>query len=136
MRVTVKATQIELTPAISDYVDKKVQMLDKLVDVNDTSAICDVEVGKPSRHHQSGDVFYAEFNVSIAGARFRATAEEGSLYAAIDKAKDDVVREMKRHKRKQIHMLRRGGAKLKEITRGISERGVRLKGYIIRSKGK
>lgn len=136
MNTTIKATNFDLTPAVSDYIDKKVAAIEKLVDVDDTAAKCAVEVGKPSKHHQTGNVFYAEFNVTVAGGRFRATAQEGTIYAAIDKAKDDVARELRRHKKKQRHLLRRGGAKLKDITLSLSERGARIKGFIIRNRRK
>jgi ribosomal subunit interface protein len=134
MRLIIKTTNIELTPAISDYLEKKVNMLDKVVDKDDTTALCNAEVGKPSAHHQSGDVFYAEFNVVASGKSFRATAQESTLYAAIDKAKDDVLREIRRTKKKDHDLLRRGGARLKEITQTLSVRGARLKGFIERAR--
>lgn len=136
MHITIKTKNFELTPAISEYIEKKVVAFEKLVDLEDTTAKCAVEIGKPSKHHQTGEVFYAEFNVTIAGSSFRASENGETIYTAIDTAKDDMVRKLRRHKKKGLHLLRRGGMKLKEITQSFSERGARLKGFIIRNRRK
>jgi len=134
MNVVIKTTNFDLTPSVSEYVEKKATAIKKLIDPSDTTAHCAVEVGKPSKRHQSGDIFYAEFNVTVAGGRYRASASEATIYAAIDEAKDEIVRELRRHKRKRLNLLRRGGARLKGITHGISASGARLKGFIIRDR--
>ena len=136
MHITIKTKNFDLTPDISEYIEKKVAAFDKLVDSEDTTAKCAVEVGKPSKHHQTGEVFYAEFNVTVAGGLFRTTESAETIYAAIDAAKDDMVRKIRRQKQKELHLLKRGGIKLKEITQRFSERGARLKGFIIRNRRK
>ena len=78
-RKNIKATNIELTQEISDYLDKRLQSIEKLIDPNDTSAIFDVEVGKTTNHHQTGSIFRAEINLHIALKQFRATSEEETL---------------------------------------------------------
>lgn len=119
MRINIKATNLELTSAISDYLRKRVDALDKFVDKNDESAMADVEVGKSTKHHQSGDIFRAEINLHVSGKNLRAVAEKDNLYAAIDQAKDEMVREITSHKAKQRTLLRRGGAKIKDFIRGF-----------------
>ncbi|MBX4206436.1 HPF/RaiA family ribosome-associated protein, partial [Candidatus Parcubacteria bacterium] len=54
MRINIKATGIELTPAITDYAERKVAMLDKYI-ARGTDAVAQIEVGKSTRHHKSGD---------------------------------------------------------------------------------
>lgn len=120
MRIkNVKATQMDLTPAISDYVEKRVNMIDKVIDPNDTSASVFVEVGKTTQHHKEGDFFFAEMNVHIAGRDFRAMVEKDDLYAAIDEVKDEVIREIVGYKNRRRTMVRRGGAAIKNILKGI-----------------
>jgi len=115
----IKATNLELTPAISDYVMKKVAALEKFVAPDDTSAMIDVEVGKTTKHHQSGDVFRAEFNFYIGGKDFRAVAEESDLYAAIDEIKDEMAREISSHKSKEKTLFMKGRAALKDLLKGF-----------------
>ncbi len=119
MRVNIKATNLELTQAISEYLNKRVGALDKFVNKDDESAMAQVEVGKSTKHHQSGDIFRAEINLHIAGKDLRAVAEKDNLYAAIDEAKDEMVREITSHKAKQRTLLRRGGARIKDFLRGF-----------------
>lgn len=119
MKINIKSTNIHLTPEISDYLQKKVNMLDRMIDASDTSIFCDVEVGKTTNHHKSGDVFRTEINLTKDGKFFRAVAEEGTLYASIDEAKDEILEELKHHKSKRITLIRRGGATVKNILKGI-----------------
>lgn len=119
MRINIKATNLELTAAISDYAEKRVSSLEKFINKNDESAMANVEVGKSTKHHQSGDIFRAEINLHIAGKNLRAVVEKDNLYAAIDEAKDEMVREITSHKAKQRTLLRRGGAKIKDFIRGF-----------------
>ncbi|MFA6050654.1 MAG: ribosome-associated translation inhibitor RaiA [Candidatus Paceibacterota bacterium] len=112
----VKATSMELTPAISDYLDKKLSVLEKFVDEK-SEAIARIEVGRTTGHHHKGDVFRAEITLDVEGKQFRAEAEAGDLYAAIDMMKDDVVQEVTRAGKKKKHLLKRGHQKVKDLLR-------------------
>ncbi|MFC1721199.1 ribosome hibernation-promoting factor, HPF/YfiA family [Patescibacteria group bacterium] len=115
----IKATNIELTPAIYDYIDKKMEMLEKFVDENDTSVSASIEVGKTTNHHQNGDVFRAEINFSIGGKQFRAVSETEDLYAAIDEMKDDLAHSLLSDKEKQQTLMRKGASQLKNLIKGF-----------------
>ena len=71
MDINVKATNIKLTPDISDYIDKRFNSFEKFIASKDTSVLLNVEVGKTTGHHQSGDIFRAEINLHISGNDFR-----------------------------------------------------------------
>jgi ribosomal subunit interface protein len=120
MNINIKATNIELTPAIRAYVEEKVGMLGKLIDPADTSAHADVEVGRTTTHHQSGDIFRAEINLRIAGAKLRAVAERDDLYAAIDEMKGELMRQLRKEKTKRTDVVRRGGLAFKRMLRRLS----------------
>lgn len=115
----IKGTNIDLTDPIRDYVERRVDALNKFVDANDTSVSSVVEVGKTTEHHHTGDIFKAEINISVGGKQFRAVAEKEDLYAAIDEAKDEMARILNAHKGKQATLLRNGGAMLKNIFKGF-----------------
>jgi ribosomal subunit interface protein len=119
MNINIKNTNINLSTEMSDYLNKKILMIDKLIDPNDTSVMCDVEVGKTTNHHRTGDVFRTEINLQKGGKFFRAVAEEETINAAIDKAKDEMMRELKSSKDKRISFVRRGGAKVKNMVKGL-----------------
>jgi ribosomal subunit interface protein len=120
MRINEKGTNMKITEEIKDYLYKKLAYLEKFLSKKDESIICDVELGKVSKHHKNGDVFRAEINLQMAGKSLRAEAEMGDIFAAIDIAKDEMVRELQVTKDKKVSRVRRGGAKVKNITKGLS----------------
>mgnify|MGYP001585603441 FL=1 len=115
----IKGTNMELTPAINNYTAKKITQLEKFVNAADTSASVDVEVGKTTNHHQAGDVFRAEFNLFVGGKQYNAVSEKEDLYAALDDVKDEVARELSKSKTRKRDLMRRGGARIKDIVRGF-----------------
>jgi putative sigma-54 modulation protein len=98
MKINIKATGISLTPSISEYTEKKVNMLEKFFDNNE--ALVNVEVGKITKHHKSGDVFRAEIQAICNGQTYYAVSETEDLYASIDEVKDEIIREMTSKKKK------------------------------------
>lgn len=102
MRITeIQGTNIELTDAIRNYVTEKVESIERFTKRFDPCDVA-VEVGKTSEHHNKGDVFFAEMNVTVPGDVVRAHAERDDLYAAIDEAKDDVKRQLIDKKEKMM----------------------------------
>lgn len=118
MKINIKASGLDLTPAISAYVDDKVAMLDKLF-VHDLAVYADVEVGKRTHHHKTGELFFAEINIHSLGKIIRHVTEEYDLYAAIDKMKDGVAEEIRNLDKKKETLFRRGGRALKNLFRRV-----------------
>lgn len=110
MKTNVKTTGIELTDALSDYVDEKMSQIEKFLDSNDGSALCEVEIGVSTKHHKSGEIFRAEVNLHIAGGDFRAESEKEDLYIAINDAKEQIVQTVKGHRKKDRDMFRKGAS--------------------------
>lgn len=119
MIINIKATNIELTTAIRDYVEKKVQTLSNFTNTEGDRAECQVEVGKVTKHHQKGDLFRAEINIGVNGKQFYASAEESDLYASIDKVQEEIKAEIKRAKGKKESLFKRGARNFKDALRGI-----------------
>ncbi len=78
-----------------------------------------VEVGKTTKHHKSGDVFRAEIRINAGGEEYYAVTETEDLYAAIDEAKDDIVRELTSSRKKALRLFRKGGQRIKNLLRGM-----------------
>lgn len=107
MKITVKGTNIKLSDSIYEYIQKKIDTLDKFVqNVNPVEGW--VEVEKLNRPKETSDVFRAEAQVKLPGVSgIRAEASEWDLHTAIDRVKDDLQRQLKRYKRKMIAKRRR-----------------------------
>jgi len=122
MSTNIKATNIELTDAIKDYVNKNLLGLDRFITDPKEDLIIQVEVGKTTRHHKSGDYFRAEFNVDISGKKFYVSAKKDNLYGAIDEAKEALFRKIDYSKNKERTLLRRGAKSIKKMIRVLSHR--------------
>lgn len=116
MKINLKAKNFSLTLSIKSYLEQKLNSLDKFLP-QDESIFVDVELAKTTRHHQKGDIFKAEFNLKIPGRLVRAVAEEWDLNVAIDKAKDDLEREIKINKEKNISLYKKGARIFKKLSR-------------------
>ncbi len=92
---TLKATGIELTDAVKDYLEKKMAGLDKYLAHVDTPHKLFIELAKTTEHHKNGKVFYAEADIVIPGGHLRATAESYDITDAIDILKEELQRQLK-----------------------------------------
>ena len=120
MRHNIKTTEFSMTPAIKDYVEKRVDHLDKFVNLVDSELpMCYVEIGKTTNHHKNGELFRAEYTIHIGSKSFRAESEQEDLYAALDRVTEEMTEELKSFKDKKVSLLKRGGAKLKGIIKGF-----------------
>ena len=119
MKINIKATGIELTPAITEYVQKKLGAVGKFVPESE-SVVAQVEVGKSSKHHKSGDVFRAEAHLIGGGLDLYAVSDQSDLYAAIDLIKDDLARKLTQQKGKRFARTRRGARALKDMLKGFN----------------
>jgi putative sigma-54 modulation protein len=103
MKIILQAKNIDLTPSIKEFVDGKVGTIHKLLNHKAGElAEARVEVGKPSRHHQSGFVFYAEINLKVGSKLWRATAEHLDLYMAIDEVREKIEVQLRKFKEAKI----------------------------------
>jgi ribosomal subunit interface protein len=117
MKTNIKATNIVITPETQEYLDKKLQMIERIASAK--NLFCEVELGKTTNHHNQGDIMRAEINCTMDGKYFRSVSEQDSLHAAIDLAKDEILEEIKAFKTKRTTLVRRGGAMMKNIIKGI-----------------
>jgi putative sigma-54 modulation protein len=124
IKMNIKATNFSVTPAIQDYIEKRLGVLERHVRPDDESARADIEIGRTTKHHKGGEIFRAEVNLHVAGKNFFAESEKEDLYVAIDDLKDEVSRKLASWKDKRIGFIRRGGRKIKDMVRGVySKRG-------------
>lgn len=111
MNLNIKSTNLDLTPSIKDYTQKKMDMLDKyLKKFKVVSAHAELE--KTTSHHLKGEIYRAEVNLSLGGDLLRVEKTEKDLYKAIDKVKDHLDVVIKKYKDKII------GRKKKKVKLG------------------
>lgn len=119
MNINIKATNIELTSEIRDYLNKRLSSLEKLLPTDKETNIF-VELGKESNHHQNGDeLFMAELRLSVEGRDLYVKDFGAELFAAIDLVKDEAQRQIKEKKEKSQTLFVRGARKLKKRIKGM-----------------
>lgn len=118
MNINIKTTNITLSAPISEYVEKRLRKIGKILE-DDTATQCDLELAKTTAHHQKGPIFKAEIHIVGSNKNFYATCEREDLYTAIDAVRDEILRELNSRKDKNISFIRRGGARVKAMVKGL-----------------
>ncbi len=116
MKFNIKASNFELTPEVKEYAGKVLGYLEKFIKpgLDEDAVICDLEVEKMVGDQRKGDIFRAEVNLAVEGDFFRAEEKGESIFAAIDSVKDQIARELKRGKDRQLTLIRRGARSIKK----------------------
>lgn len=120
MSTNIKATNMDLTDAINDYVNKRLEGIKKFSKGGET--ITRIEVGRTTNHHKQGDLFKAEFDININGKKFYTVSEKEDLYEAIDDAKEEIVRQITSKKDREQTLFKRGAKSVKKMLKGITKR--------------
>ncbi len=120
MKISIKATNITLTPAISDFIEKKVGPLEKFIKVlynaqgfsspsgkAKTRVEAWIEVGKETFHHRKGFVFRAEGQIRFNGKSVRVESTSKDLRVAINEMKEIMKRELKKEQQRIITKKKR-----------------------------
>lgn len=107
MNLTIKTKNISLDDALKVFVEDKIGGLEKFIqDPNDLVEVR-VEIGKPSRHHRSGRVYYAEVNLKMGGKLLRATCQHEDLRNAIVDVKNELQGQIKKIKERSADLSRK-----------------------------
>lgn len=107
MKISIKATKLNLTPELKDYVEKKMAMLEKYLGRIQVLG-CHFEVGLEVGGQASGKIYRAEANLDLPGELLRVEKSEKDIFKAIDKVKDHLARLIKKYKEKKIDKKRKG----------------------------
>ncbi|MCX6764113.1 MAG: ribosome-associated translation inhibitor RaiA [Candidatus Nealsonbacteria bacterium] len=125
MKIIIKTTNIDLTPSLKDYAEKKIGELEKFLQrIGEKGQ--DFEKGKPSyeawvelerttHHHHKGKVFRAECQIRLPGRSLRAESIKEDMYLAIDEVKDELQGEIDRYKQKQVSRYKRMARRIKNF---------------------
>lgn len=100
MKINIKYTNLDSTPAMTEYVDLKIGSLDKFIGSlhGGENLEAFVEVSRTSKHHQKGDVFRAECNLELPGKLLRAEYEDWDARRAVDEVQKIMELGIKKYK--------------------------------------
>lgn len=120
MNINIKATNTELTDEIREYVTSRLDRLEKFAKGVPITGY--VEIGKTTNHHNKGDVYKAEFDITLNKEKYFAKAETEDIYSAIEAAKEELVRKVTHTKDRKQTLYKRGAKSVKKMIKGISDR--------------
>ena len=96
MNLTISGHHLEVTPAIREYVQSKLERILRHFDhVIDIAVILSVDKLREKEKRQK-----AEINIHLSGKDIHAESIDGNLYAAIDALIDKLDRQVIKHKDK------------------------------------
>ena len=114
MKIISKSKNLELSPALQNFIDEKIGSLKKFIDIlkredeiGKTLAEVFVEVEKETKHHNKGEIFSCKLEVLLPGKSLSTKESSEDLYKAIVAAKKGMEEEIKRYKFKNIEKDRR-----------------------------
>ena len=116
--LNIKATHLDLNEEIHDYVETRINYLDKFMDATEKDqAIFNVEVGKTTTAQHTGEIFRAEINLTVHGNSYRTESTRDNLITAIDDATHEMEHQLVHHKNKRNTLFRRGAKQIKKLLR-------------------
>lgn len=117
MSINIKATNIELTKAIEYHVNKQLEKIEKLLSNKD--AVLKIEVGRTTNHHNKGDVYRAEIDISSGEEKYYASSEHSDLYKAFNLTREQILKELRRSRGRKQTLFLRGATSVKKRIKGI-----------------
>jgi len=108
MKVEILATKVEINDALRTYVQKKMKGLSRLVSrfEKERELTVFVEIARTTKHHRSGEVYYAEATLELPGTVLRAEEKHLDMRAAIDGMKNTLKLEIKKYKDQTVSRRR------------------------------
>lgn len=120
MRVNIRQKNIEVTPALREYIEEKIiHTAEKFLQSQASTdlPILDVEVERTTAHHRKGDVFRMAVKLCAGKQCFYANAHGEDMHAACDLLEGELQREMYGRKNRLSALFRRGARIFKKNMR-------------------
>lgn len=111
--INFKITNAEIGDNLKEITEEKLSTLDKFI--GDLPALCEVEFEKITNHHQQGNIFRVEVNLTVNGKLHRAEVTSESFENSADKVREELYNVLQTVKGKRDTILMRGARKLKEM---------------------
>ena len=105
MKIKITGKELKITEAINDYVEKKLDRIDKYFE----DAQADVTL-KTEKNEQIAEIY-----VTANGEKYRAVTEDKDMYASIDKEIDILEGQIRKAKTKKEKMMKEASIKTMEV---------------------
>ena len=113
MQIKITGKELKVTDAINDYVERKMERVDKYFEHAEADVTIKVEKA----------VQIAEMKVSANGEMFRAVTEDKDLYASIDKDIDILEGQIRKVKTKKERLLKTANVEMPSVDTDVFAEG-------------
>lgn len=120
MRVSIRQKNLEITPALRNYLETKiVASVEKLLAGGTAAAlpILDIEVSRTTLHHRKGMVYRVSVNLTWGGRTLHAVEEHEDPRGACDVVEEEIKGEIKKQKSRAFSLEKRGARRAKKDLR-------------------
>ncbi len=104
MKIKITGKELKITEAINDYVEKKLDRIDKYFDE------AEEEIIKTEKNEQIAEIY-----VTANGEKYRAVTEDKEYVASIDKDIDILEGQIRKAKTKKEKMMKEASLKNMEV---------------------
>jgi ribosomal subunit interface protein len=101
IRILINTSEMEMTPHLKEYVEKKLVKLNRLLDNLEEAR---VELKYNSSVRSASDRYVAQFTIRGKNLLLRAEERSQDMYTSIDAALDKLHRQLEKFKGKQMHL--------------------------------
>ena len=120
MKIKITGKELKITEAINDYVEKKLDRIDKYFEESEAEVTLRTE-----KQEQIAEIF-----VNANGEKYRAVTEDKDLYASIDKDIDILEGQIRKAKTKREKMMKDASIKTMDV---VSTKEVEIANEIIKT---
>ena len=125
MNITITGKELKATEAIKDYVEKKLERIEKYFSDEDANAVVTIKTEKTTQ--------IAEMSVSVKGFTYRAVTEHNDLYASIDKDIDILESQIRKEKTKREKLTKDSSIKQQEIEFAKESSSIEISDEVIKT---
>lgn len=119
METRIKTHDYEIIPAVSEYINERVAVIERHLGADSQNGRVEIEVGRASGKARHGAyLWFAEISVIYPGGpSILARNHEDSINAAIDRAKEEVLVQIRKSKQLHRRFIRKSGSTFKRLMR-------------------
>ena len=104
-----------MTPDVEEHITSKMYAIERFLQaIEGEEILVEVEVEK-STHHQKGDVYRSEANLSFKGNLYRAEAVDSDVRSSLDSVQAQLEKQIRRSKTKRFELIKKGARAIKRM---------------------
>lgn len=116
MYTTIKTSHDEFMDQVSSLASERFNLLERVLSDKAQEARLSLYVTRETKQRQ-GKVFSAVGNVVVDGKQFHADALAETVESAVDRVRDELVREVRKSNGRTKRLMRKGGIAFKALLR-------------------